>query len=240
MALADRITEAMEGAGISQSELACATKKTRSAVNQWLSGRIKTLKAETAAMIEAATGYRASWLVTGVGAKKINELNTALLSNGKPVQTWHQEAPAPLGMVLISQYKIKFSAGNGRTANFEEMVESSPRAYKEDWLKRQGMKPENVRRFKVDGDSMEPFLYSGDTVLVNLAEVNVQNGKVYALRYGEDLRIKRLYKRLNGGLILHSDNPDHRPRDEELSADEVNEHIGIIGRVRDKSGSGGL
>ena len=62
--------------------------------------------------------------------------------------------------------------------------------------------------------------------------------KVYALRYGNDLRIKRLYRRLDGTLILRSDNP--RYKDEEVPPVLAEEHITIIGRVRDKSGAGGL
>lgn len=75
---------------------------------------------------------------------------------------------------------------------------------------------------------------------MNLAETNIINGKVFALRYGEELRIKRVYRKLDGGLILHSDNEHFLPRDEEVPPSVVDASIAIVGRVRDKSGSGGL
>lgn len=142
--------------------------------------------------------------------------------------------------IQIRESEVRFAAGNGRSAHYDELAESVPATYRREWFVKEGINPDNARRFKVHGDSMEPFLYGGDTVLVHLGESTIINGKVYALRYGDELRIKRVYKKLDGGLILHSDNPDYLPRDEELSPAMVQEHINIIGRVRDKSGTGGL
>lgn len=144
------------------------------------------------------------------------------------------------GYIQIRESQVRFAAGNGRSAHFDELQDSVPATYRQEWFSKEGINPANARRFKVDGDSMEPFLFHGDTVLVNLAETSIINGKVYALRYGEELRIKRVYRKLDGGLILHSDNPDYLPRDEEIPPAVVEEHIAIIGRVRDKSGTGGL
>lgn len=63
--LAERIKEAMEGASLRPADLARATKKTSGAVAMWLGGGIKSLKAESAAALEAVTGYSADWIVTG-------------------------------------------------------------------------------------------------------------------------------------------------------------------------------
>lgn len=65
MTLADRIKEAM--GDMSPAELARQAKVSNSAVTQWLDGTTKSLKAETAARIEMATGYNATWLVTNKG-----------------------------------------------------------------------------------------------------------------------------------------------------------------------------
>lgn len=71
MSLNDRIKEAIEGTGLKPSEIARAAGVSRGAVTQWTNGLTRSLKAETAAKLEIATGYRASWLVTGKGPKKI-------------------------------------------------------------------------------------------------------------------------------------------------------------------------
>ena len=121
---------------------------------------------------------------------------------------------------------------------YEQAKESKSITYRYSWLKERGIKPENARRFKVTEESMEPLLFSDDSVLVNIAETDVQNRKVYALRYRDELRFRRVLKKLNGSLLLQSENP--RFFDEEINLDEVNRHITIIGRVRGKFGSGGL
>lgn len=162
------------------------------------------------------------------------------VSAGTPVSAIGDEDHLPDEYVQIRESEVKFAAGNGRTPLFDEITSSVPRTYRRSWFVDEGINPDNARCFKVDGDSMEELLYHGDTVLVNLAETNIINGKVYALRYGDELKIKRVYRKIDGGLVLHSDNPLFIPRDEEIPADVVTQHIGIIGRVRDKSGKGGL
>lgn len=161
-------------------------------------------------------------------------------STGTPVAAIDDEDHLPDEYVQIRESKVRFAAGNGRQALFDEVASSVPRTYRRSWFVQEGINPENARCCKVHGDSMEPFLFDGDTVLVNLAEKSIVNGKVYAIRYGEELRIKRVYKKLDGGLVLHSDNPLFLPRDEDVPASVVQEHISVIGRVRDKSGTGGL
>lgn len=74
MTLKDRIREAMEYAELTRADLARATKRTGAAVTQWLDGDVKSLKAETAALMERATGYSSTWLVTGKGPKLSTEV----------------------------------------------------------------------------------------------------------------------------------------------------------------------
>jgi SOS-response transcriptional repressor LexA len=68
MSLSERIKEAM--GEMSPAELARKAEVTPASVTFWLDGTTKSLKAEKAALIEGATGYRASWIVTGKGPKK--------------------------------------------------------------------------------------------------------------------------------------------------------------------------
>ena len=99
MSLQNRIREAMEGAGLKPQGLARATHRTSGAVTQWLNGSTKTLKADTASMLEAATGYRAGWIVTGRGSK------AAVAPPFNPTQSLSAEA------ALIASEFDKVSAG---------------------------------------------------------------------------------------------------------------------------------
>lgn len=154
------------------------------------------------------------------------------------VRTIHPEDPLPDDVVQVPESRIEFSAGNGREAIFEVIEENEPANYRLSWFQKEHINPKRVRRFRVTGDSQEPFLFDGDIVLVNLDETTVVDSKLYAIRYDNDLRIKFLFKRLDGTLILRSMNPAYP--DEEVAPELANEHISVIGRVRDKSGKGGL
>ncbi|MDN8617831.1 XRE family transcriptional regulator [Variovorax ginsengisoli] len=163
----------------------------------------------------------------------------ALITEGKgSIHVHHPEDELPPGVIRIPESAIAFSAGNGHTPTYEVIEDSEPVVYQLSWFQKMRINPAMVRRFKVKDDSAEPLLYEGDSILVNHAETDVVDGKLYAFRYGDDLRVKRLFKRLDGTLILRSVNPSYK--DEEVPAALVEEHITIIGRVRDKAGSGGL
>lgn len=154
------------------------------------------------------------------------------------VRAIHPDDPLPDDVVQVPESRIEFSAGNGREAIFEVVEENEPANYRLSWFQKEHINPKRVRRFRVHGDSQEPFLFDGDIVLVNLDEITIVDGKLYAIRYDNDLRIKFLFRRLDGTLILRSMNPAYP--DEEVAPELAEQHISVIGRIRDKSGKGGL
>lgn len=182
--------------------------------------------------LEQGCGKEVGWL------DKPHDKEVANASGQPAVLTRHPEDPLPDDVVLVPESRIEFSAGPGSQVIFELAEDDEPANYRLSWFHKERINPERVRRFRVTGDSQEPFLYDRDIVLVNLDETNVIDGKLYAIRYGDDLRVKFLFKRLDGTMILRSMNPAYK--DEEVSPQLANEHISIIGRVRDKSGKGGL
>jgi transcriptional regulator with XRE-family HTH domain len=60
MTLAERIREAIQHSGKTQAQIATETGKSPGAVTQWLDGATKSLRADTAAALERATGYNAT------------------------------------------------------------------------------------------------------------------------------------------------------------------------------------
>lgn len=180
-------------------------------------------------------GVEALWLAEGRG-KKLREDPQEI--PGEEIVAYDLEDRLSDRLVLIPEYNISFNTENGHVVY--EAEQGTERGYERSWMTNNHINNKKAKRFKVRGDSMEPTLYDGDSVLVNEGESeNIVDGKVYALRYGNELWIKRLFKKLDGSLILHSDNTVLYQR-EELSPEMVDENITIIGRVRDKSGKGGL
>lgn len=82
MLLSERIQEAMNSAKLTPAKLAKKVKVSRTTVSLWLSNDTKSLKAESAFALEAATGYRASWLVKGTGLRKLIDSNAWPFSPG--------------------------------------------------------------------------------------------------------------------------------------------------------------
>lgn len=200
-----------------------------------------SVRSQFAAQLAKALGVTTDELTEDGAAMSSTAVSRQLAAYGaQPVAVFDDGDVLSDDYIQIKEFEIKFSAGNGRTPVFDELADSVSATYRREWFHRMGINPARAIRVKVHGDSMEPFLFDGDTVLVNMAETNIINGKVYALRYVDELRIKRVYRKLDGGLILHSDNPDFLPRDEDVPASVAQEHIGIVGRVRESSGSGGL
>lgn len=211
--------------GGNQSELARFVRVSPQAVQKWIAGdteprgRNLELAAEFLGVSPATLKFGAAEGISYV---------TAI----------HPDDPHDASMVYVPESRIEFAAGNGRAAQFELIEDEEPATYRLSWFQKYGMNPAHVRRFRVSGDSMEPAMYARDTILVNLDETNIVDGKTYAIRYGDELRVKKMYRRIDGTLILRSVNPAYK--DEEISPDLAEAHITIIGRVREHSGTGGL
>lgn len=224
-----RLKETREAKGFNKTAFAKLVEVSNPTVTDWEksvdTGGIKEITGPKLTRVCEILGVSPSWLLYGREA-------------AGNVTSYDVEDGVPDDMVLVKESRVEFSAGPGKQACYELVEDSIPASYRRDWFQKEGMNPDKVVRFRVAGRSMEPFLYANDTILVNTGETNIVDGKLYAIRYGDELRVKYLWRRLDGTLTLHSVNPDYK--DEEVPAALADEHITVIGRVRDKSGRGGL
>lgn len=81
----------------------------------------------------------------------------------------------------------------------------------------------------VKGDSMEPTLMHNDQVLVDTAVDTFIDDAIYAIQQDGHLRFKRIQKKMNGTIVIKSDNLN-AGEPETYSADEA-AHFKVIGRV---------
>lgn len=144
-----------------------------------------------------------------------------------PVVTWSKPEDLPRGVyAMVPRVSISLSAGGGATVDEEEM--GPPLAFTEEWIRSKHVSAKtNLRICKVSGDSMSPYLEDGDIVMIDTGQRHVVDNNVYCIRYGDDLRIKRLCKRFDGGLRIISDNKNYP---EEVLSPEQLQHIAVIGR----------
>lgn len=225
--------EKRRGRVIRKAELARVANTSQTSVGYWMTDQ-NGIGAAKARPLAEFLHVDPLWLETGEGTPASADQGAARPS----VIAFDPEDGVPDDVVLVPESRIEFSAGNGKVLTYEVVDDAEPAIYRRSWLQKHGLNPDRLVRFPVSGDSQEPTLYHGDTVLVNLDETDIVDGKLYAIRYEHDLGIKFLFRKLDGTLILRSKNPAYP--DEEVPAELANEHISIIGRVRDKSGKGGL
>ena len=66
-----------------------------------------------------------------------------------------------------------------------------------------------VKGIQVDGDSMEPTLKDGDYVLID-ENINFGTNGIYAIQYGGQILIKRLQFKMDGTILIISDNTKYQ------------------------------
>ena len=94
-----------------------------------------------------------------------------------------------------------------------------------------------ARIIRISGSSMEPRLQDGDVVGINTDDTRIREGKTYAIRHGNLLRVKVLIEQPDGGVIIRSLNREEY-RDEHLSYQQRKEQLVVLGRVFWSSSSG--
>ena len=131
------------------------------------------------------------------------------------------------GYVQVPRYEIAASAGGGALVHSEQIVDVM--SFKSDYLKVSlGLSPKNLAVISVVGDSMEPYLSEGDLAMVDLGVTSIQNNSVYVLQFGDSLLVKRVQVKLDGEVIVKSDNPLYDP---ESFRGEAAERLRVVGRM---------
>ncbi len=112
---------------------------------------------------------------------------------------------APAATRQVEVVEVAAAAGGGAEADDERAV--SALSFRRDWLDANGLDPTQCMVMRVRGASMEPTLPDGSRVLVNRAARRRRAGKLYVLRTGDGLVIKRAGQGADRRWRLVSDNP---------------------------------
>lgn len=145
-----------------------------------------------------------------------------------PIVVWETLDDLPRGQyAMIPRISIRLSAGNGIVA--EEEKDVPPLAFTEEWIRSKHVSArKNLRICKVVGDSMSPYLEENDSVMIDTGQKDVIDGRVYCIRWGSELRIKRLFKRFDGSLRVVSDNQNHP--EEVVPPMDLETNVAVIGK----------
>lgn len=232
--LSDRIKWLYTNMGLTQADVARAAGVRPPSVNDWETGKTKGLRASVALTLARNLGISHEWLVTGQGLPEQRDI--AVLEDGA--------APDPDLYVQIPESRVRFACGDGNEGyepSYEDIQDSDLATYKRSWFQQKGVNPAHCKRFRIVGSSMEPTLYDGEWVLVDLGDTHpIKSGRVYAVIIGQELKVKRLVPLTLGGLVVKSDNTDVPPITIGENRDADAPYFRIIGRVIERSGDGGL
>jgi phage repressor protein C with HTH and peptisase S24 domain len=195
-----------EATGItSQTELASALNINRSAITQ--ARKKNSIPDKWILKLYRTFSLNPDWVDTGSGP-------TFLKSSASSDSIFKN----------IPKVKARLSAGGG---SFEVGSEiEGYYAFRKEWLTTKG----NINKIvlmDIFGNSMEPELKDGDTVLIDESQKDILAGAVYAVGIDDTIMVKRLEKHPNK-LVLHSDNKDYSPI--YLQDNEINS-VRIIGKI---------
>lgn len=183
-------------------------------------------------------GVNVNWLLTGEGEMFLSDMLKSNMpvsikenKNTELIVKNSQENNISLAtrdedLVKIPLLDVKASAGLG-FVNYQEDIKDYvgiPARFLGGYL------PKNVALLFADGDSMEPIMHSGDLLLVSPKDKELISDRVYIIKVFDELRVKILIRKVNGNIIIKSEN--ERYGSEEISPQEwTDNNIEIVGRV---------
>jgi phage repressor protein C with HTH and peptisase S24 domain len=163
------------------------------------------------------------WLLTGEGDMFLGE------HPGHVNSCYEAREPhlAPYGFILVPRYDVAASMGNGSVIHSEQVVDHL--AFREEWVRTElGTNPKNLILISAIGDSMEPTLRAGDLLLIDRNNEGVKQDAIYAFSTNGELRVKRMQLKIDGSVVVKSDNPQYEA--ETLTSEQAHS-LRVIGRV---------
>lgn len=202
----ERIRKAAELIG-GQLELSRRTGISSTSINKYVLGESDPSRSRLVA-IAKATGVNVGWLAAGEGPME-REAAYIYMGEGKTAGRGEGGIEPPPGsdpseFDLVPMVETRLSAGNGCFV-LSENVEGYY-AFRKSWVRSVAASARDLVLMRVDGDSMNPTIRSGDTVMIDASRRTIIEGQVFALRVDDTIMIKRLSYRPGGRVLVGSDN----------------------------------
>jgi len=251
---AERLLEAaklLKGAD-GPSDVANLLNVSPQSVTNWMK---RGVSKEGLLLAQRLIGCSATWLQTGGGqmvesgathvspdsgapsTDQREELLKRLLPEGKGnVIAWEEEDDLPEDpeRVWIDRYDYHFSAGSGVIQ--WEVRQKKALPFDKGFFRALGSKPNDCRLLVVRGDSMEPYLFNRDMMMIDVTKTHVRDSRVYAVYFEDEPLVKQVFKQAGGSLVFHSYNSSKYP-DKIVEPDKL-DRVTIVGEVIHRSGSG--
>jgi phage repressor protein C with HTH and peptisase S24 domain len=164
-------------------------------------------------------GVSLDWLASGIGPSYLDGsyVGTLVPSGASDADEASEVRLSTMGdaarggrYVRVPRYDVRASAGPGAVVETEGVIEYV--LFDQEYLRlKLRLNPANLALIEAHGDSMADTIQSGDLMLVDTSVPQLRGDGIYAIAIGETLLVKRVVVRLDGGVLLKSDNPRYDP-----------------------------
>ena len=220
--LHERIRWVMQYYNLTQSEIARICGVKQPSVNRWVSGNTEKIKSDAALRLCKRVPIDIQWLISGIGSP---------LS----ASAGQKNGLAAFSNVAVPIFRLTAQADSQFPPQLEE-TQAPPKYYDQRWLTDHDLRIENLKVLVVPDNAMSPFLNQGDLVTIDTSKTLIENDRVFCFVYLGAFYVRRMRVLINGEIQTVSDGswPDETIPQEKLN------HLYILGRVVDRSGTSGL
>lgn len=214
-AVRDRISQRKLALGLSQRVLGARLGVSGSAVAQWMGRESSFASWRTLAKLAKELRVSTDWLLglapemQGPAVERVIE-RTIEVPVESPPEEWSDFRRRP--------YVGEIALGPGHDLDLTAEP-TDHYAFRLGWFARLGVRPEDVRLFKVSRDErfgtpMEPTISRGALLAVDTRELDhLRSGSIYLVRRPEEgLTVKRLFRPDPGTVVVWADNPGYPER----------------------------
>jgi hypothetical protein len=148
----------------------------------------------------------------------------------RPLVLGGDAAGAHQDYVVVPRYDVRVSAGKGvAEPGHEHELPLGAFAFALSWVQENlGRSGRGFCSVRVHGDSMQPTLLQGDEIIIDRQVQRVDVSGIYVIALRGDLLVKRVQRKLDGSLVVKSDNAAYEP--EHITSD-IAEEFRVVGRM---------
>lgn len=204
--LGEALAAAIRMKGVSKADVARHFDIKPPSVQGWLKhGRISKTHIEKLLSYFSDVVGPEHWGISSSGFGRA-DLGPAIKTPLRPVVLVDSVDDIKHEVIEIPRYTVRASAGHGAPV-LEIDTKGSPNYCRAGWAQRNGYRPDQLFSLVVTGDSMEPTIPDGASLIVHRQE-SVVNGKIHVICRGDECYAKRLFRQLDGSILVRSDNTD--------------------------------
>ena len=195
--------------GFSQLQLAAGTNNTRPLISMVEHGRSNLSVANLSAAAKAlgvSVDFLCGLTTDPTPARQLARELADSVTRLRDLEEQQGYVAAADDGDYVGVCELAGAAGGGAVVEHERVTGRAK--FRRGWLARHGLIAQHCRVIQVLGESMEPTLVDGCSILVNQAGQRRRVGRIFVVRTEDGLVVKRAGKDRTGAWQLISDNPN--------------------------------